>query len=102
LGVRAHTWSPSTQEAEAGGSEIQGQPGLHSKFKANLNYLVRSWLKTNNNKNQPTNNKNKGWRYSSEVEHLPSICKALGSISSTEKDKERDRETNETAEMLPR
>jgi hypothetical protein len=29
----AHTFYPSTQEAEAGGSlRIQGQPDLHSKF----------------------------------------------------------------------
>jgi hypothetical protein len=27
----ANTCNPSTGEAEAGGSQVQGQPGLHSK-----------------------------------------------------------------------
>jgi hypothetical protein len=26
-----HTCNPSAQEAEAGGSRVQGQPGLHSE-----------------------------------------------------------------------
>jgi hypothetical protein len=30
LGVVVHTFNPSIQEAEAGGSQVQGQPGLHS------------------------------------------------------------------------
>jgi hypothetical protein len=29
--VVAHTYSHSTQETEAGGSQVQGQPGLHSE-----------------------------------------------------------------------
>lgn len=34
-----HTvYSPSTQETEAGGSEVQGKPELHSKFKTSLGY----------------------------------------------------------------
>ena len=33
LGVVAHTFNPSSQEAEAGGSLlVQGQPGLQSEF----------------------------------------------------------------------
>jgi hypothetical protein len=31
LVVGAHACHPSTQEAEAGGSRVQGQPGLHSE-----------------------------------------------------------------------
>jgi hypothetical protein len=30
-GVMALTGNPRTQEAEAGGSQVQGQPGIHSK-----------------------------------------------------------------------
>jgi hypothetical protein len=29
--MAVHTWNPSTQDAEAGVSPVQGQPGLHSK-----------------------------------------------------------------------
>jgi hypothetical protein len=32
-----HIYNPGTREAEVGGSRVQGQPGLHSEFKANLN-----------------------------------------------------------------
>jgi hypothetical protein len=31
LGVVVHSCNLSTQEAEAGGSLVQGQPGLHSE-----------------------------------------------------------------------
>jgi hypothetical protein len=31
LGVMMHAYNPSTQETEAGGLRIQGQPGLHNK-----------------------------------------------------------------------
>jgi hypothetical protein len=31
IGVVEHACNPSTQEAEVGGCQIQGQPGLHSK-----------------------------------------------------------------------
>jgi hypothetical protein len=30
-GVVVHAFNPSTQEAEAGGLQVQGQPGLHSE-----------------------------------------------------------------------
>jgi hypothetical protein len=39
-----HTYNPSTQEAEAGGLQVGGQPGLHSKIssqkKKNLGVAV--------------------------------------------------------------
>jgi hypothetical protein len=35
-GVMAHTCNPSTQEAEAGRSPVQGQPGLHIILRHNL------------------------------------------------------------------
>jgi hypothetical protein len=31
-GVVTHTYNPHTWEAEAGGSEVQSQPGLHSEI----------------------------------------------------------------------
>jgi hypothetical protein len=31
LGMIAHNYSPSTQKTKAGESQVQGQPGLHSK-----------------------------------------------------------------------
>jgi hypothetical protein len=42
LGVVVHTYNPSNQEAEAGGSRVLGQPELHSetlsqKIKLKLN-----------------------------------------------------------------
>jgi hypothetical protein len=44
-----HTCNPSTQEDEAGESQIQGQAGLHSKFKANLGYVARLSQKRKSN-----------------------------------------------------
>ena len=42
---KTHAWNPSTQEAEAGGSEeAQGHAQLQSKFKASLDYR-RAFLK---------------------------------------------------------
>jgi hypothetical protein len=40
----AYTCNPSTWEARAGGSKVQSQPGLHSKFKASLGYVVGPYL----------------------------------------------------------
>jgi hypothetical protein len=37
------------QEAEMGASCVQGQPGLHSEFEANLNYLETPCLKKKKN-----------------------------------------------------
>lgn len=34
-GMAVHTW-----EDEAGGSRLQGQPELHTKFKAGFNYIA--------------------------------------------------------------
>jgi hypothetical protein len=34
----AHTCNPITWEAETKGLTVQGQPGVHSKFQANLDY----------------------------------------------------------------
>jgi hypothetical protein len=40
-----HAYNPSTWEADAGGSKIQHQSGIHSEFKGNLNYtLSRPYL----------------------------------------------------------
>jgi hypothetical protein len=39
-----HSCNPSTQEVEAGGSQIRGQLGLHSKFQTSLGYIVRPCL----------------------------------------------------------
>lgn len=41
--VVAHFYKPSTWEAEAGGSQVWRQPGLHSKFK--LGYKILSQKK---------------------------------------------------------
>jgi hypothetical protein len=32
LDMVVHTFNPSTQEAEAGGTQVGGQPGLHRKI----------------------------------------------------------------------
>jgi len=32
------TYSPSTQDTEAGGSRVQGHPGLYEEFEASLGY----------------------------------------------------------------
>jgi hypothetical protein len=39
LGVVANICNPSTQEAEAGGWKVWGQPELHNMFKACLGYI---------------------------------------------------------------
>lgn len=45
LGMVAHVCHPSTWEAEVGESlQVQGQPGLHSEFKASLTYIKRPCL----------------------------------------------------------
>ena len=49
-----HAFKPSTWETEAGGSLwVQGQPGRHSEFQANQDYMVRSCLKYKQNKPKP-------------------------------------------------
>lgn len=51
LGMVAQAHNLSTWEAETRGSlGIQGQPRLHSAFKASLNYTGRSCLNNNNRK----------------------------------------------------
>jgi hypothetical protein len=44
LDMVVHTCNPNTWEAEAEGLRVQGQPGLHSEFKACLGYMVRPCL----------------------------------------------------------
>jgi hypothetical protein len=44
LGTVINTSNPSTGEAEAGGSHFQGQPELHSKFQASMDYIARLCL----------------------------------------------------------
>jgi hypothetical protein len=46
-----HSVIPATQEAKAGGSQVQGQPELHSKFQASLCWVTRSCLKNQNKQN---------------------------------------------------
>lgn len=40
-----HFWNLSTWEVMAGGSWVQGQPGLHCEFQVGLNHTVRCCLK---------------------------------------------------------
>jgi hypothetical protein len=39
------TYTPHTWEVEAGRSQVQDQPGLHSEFQANLSYIANPVLK---------------------------------------------------------
>jgi hypothetical protein len=43
--MEARASNPSTQEAEAGGLWVKGQPGLHSEFEASQCYIARPCLK---------------------------------------------------------
>ena len=43
----AHTFSPSTQEAEAGGFLSSSQPGLQSEFQDSQGYTEKPCLKKN-------------------------------------------------------
>jgi hypothetical protein len=43
--VVAHAFNPSTQEAEAGGSLNQGQPGLQSEFQDSQGYTENLCLR---------------------------------------------------------
>jgi hypothetical protein len=40
-----HTSNHCTQEIEAGGAGVEGQPGFHNEFQASLGYIARSCLK---------------------------------------------------------
>jgi hypothetical protein len=60
----------STQDAEVGGSRVQGQPGLHIET---LSQNKKAIAKT------------KAWGCSSVVEHLLSMHKVLGLIPKTAK-----------------
>jgi hypothetical protein len=52
-------WYTPTAQAEAGGSSVWGEPGLHSKFKTTLGYIVRLCPpKTNNPPNKHINKQN--------------------------------------------
>jgi hypothetical protein len=57
--MMAFAYNPSTQETEEGESGVQGQPGLHSKLQASLNYIVRSCQKMKINKSI---NNSQTWR----------------------------------------
>jgi hypothetical protein len=46
-----YSCNPSTEEAEAWGLQVWGQPRLHSKFEANLGYRERPSQKPDNNNN---------------------------------------------------
>jgi hypothetical protein len=45
LYIVVHVCNPSSWEAEVGASQVQGQPGFHSKLKASLDYKSRPCLK---------------------------------------------------------
>jgi hypothetical protein len=40
-----HTCKPSTREASAGRSQMQGQPRLHNEFEVSMGFIARSCLK---------------------------------------------------------
>lgn len=40
LGRMVNAYNPTSQEIEAGGSEVQSQPQLHKGFKARLGYMT--------------------------------------------------------------
>jgi hypothetical protein len=61
------TCNPSPSEAEAGESQVQGQPGIHSDFKTSVATKQDPVAKKQ---------KNKGWACSSVAEHLLSMVKA--------------------------
>jgi hypothetical protein len=44
-GMMGHTYNYSTKEAEAWGSQIWNQPGLHGKFHNSLDYVVSPYVK---------------------------------------------------------
>jgi hypothetical protein len=48
LGVVAHTFNPSTWEAEAGGFLVQVQPGLQSEFQDSQGYTEKHCLEKQN------------------------------------------------------
>jgi hypothetical protein len=48
--VVVQAWNPSTWDAEATELRIQSQPGQHSKFKANLAYIAKPYLKNEKKK----------------------------------------------------
>jgi hypothetical protein len=41
--MKAHICNPSTQEAEAGKSQVSGQPGLHSENQSGKKKKKKSW-----------------------------------------------------------
>jgi hypothetical protein len=65
-----HASNSSIQKAKAGGSHVQGQPGLYSEFQGSLGYVERPYFKTNKQKNDVTQGK--------QVSHLhvdnQSVC----------------------------
>jgi hypothetical protein len=46
-----HTFNLSIRKTEAGELQVEGQPKLHSKFKANLPYIARP-IATNKQKSK--------------------------------------------------
>ena len=59
--VVAHTFNPSTQEAESVDFWVQGQPGLQSEFQESLGYTEKPCLKKTKKENN--NNKKKKMMY---------------------------------------
>jgi hypothetical protein len=56
--VVAYPYNPSTQEAEAGGSQLEGQPGLHSETLSQ---------KTNKKKNKKKKKEKPGKQQGSKI-----------------------------------
>jgi hypothetical protein len=59
LGVVAHTFNPSTQEAEAGGFLSSRQPGLQSEFQDSQGYTEKPCLKKPKKKKKEKKKKKK-------------------------------------------
>lgn len=64
-GVEVHTCHPSTQEAEAGGFWIPGEPELHNESQADLNYIENK-----QNSNQGIGNQKSTKALSRPASHL--------------------------------
>jgi hypothetical protein len=56
-GVVAHTFNPSTREAEADRFLVQGQPGLQSEFQDSQGYTEKPCLKNQTKQNKTTTTK---------------------------------------------
>jgi hypothetical protein len=69
----AYIYNPNIQEAKAGRSQGQGQPGLYCKFQTRLGYIVRPCLKkTKTKQNNPPSRKQSNKKESRTVKKVKS------------------------------